>query len=274
MEHGDDGQHTVPFGKSERVSQARPHGVQIDRAVTVDHALGVAGRTARVAHRRGRLLVHLGPPERVGPGGEQLLITVHLTARSGQRTCTRDGLARGRAGDDHVPDGRRVRQHLRQQRDERGVHDHHKVVRVGRDVADLGRAEPDVERVQDRAHGRHGQIRLEVLGVVPHERGHPLITVHAEPPQRVGEPRGPAGHLGVGPPPDALPGIRHDLFAAKGCGAVPHDRRDRQWDIHHRAAHGPPPREFARRPGRTARSRSCFADIPIGRRGCTMGSPQ
>jgi hypothetical protein len=62
---------------------------------------------------------------------------------------------------------------------------------VGGDVADLIGREPDVQRVQHRAHGRDGQVGLEVLGVVPHERADPLVAVDAKRAQRVRQPRRP-----------------------------------------------------------------------------------
>ena len=51
---------------------------------------------------------------------------------------------------------------------------------VVRDVADDLRVQPEIQGVQDRAHGRDGKVGLEMLGVVPHQRGHPLITVDPE----------------------------------------------------------------------------------------------
>jgi hypothetical protein len=130
-----------------------------------------------------------------------------------------------------------MREDLGELRNQRGVHDHGVVIGVGGDVADLSRREPDIQRVQHRAHRRHRQVGLEVLGVVPHEGPHALIGVHAQPPQGVGQPRGAAARLGVGAAPGPVPGPGDDLAITEYRGPVAHDRRDRQRDVHYRAAH-------------------------------------
>jgi hypothetical protein len=80
------------------------------------------------------------------------------------------------AHDDHVPHRGQVGQHAGQQRDERGVHDHHPVAGVVGDVRELVREQPQVQRVQHGAHAGHGQVCDQVLGVVPHQRRHPLVA--------------------------------------------------------------------------------------------------
>ena len=52
-------------------------------------------------------------------------------------------------------------------------------------VDELLGEESDVECVQHRTHRGHGEVGLEVLGVVPHERRDALVTVDAEPAQCV-----------------------------------------------------------------------------------------
>ena len=99
------------------------------------------------------------------------------------------------------------------------------VLRVGGDVGDLGRGEPDVQRVQHRAHGRHGQVRLEVLGVVPHEGADALVGVHAEAAQRIGQAGGPPACLGVRAAPGRVLGAGDDLAIAEDRRSVTHDRR-------------------------------------------------
>jgi hypothetical protein len=62
-----------------------------------------------------------------------------------------------------------VRQDAGEERQERGVDDDHPVLGVVGDVRHLLRGEPDVQRMDDRAHAGHGVVRLHVLLVVPHE---------------------------------------------------------------------------------------------------------
>ena len=202
--------------------------------MAVDDALRVPGGPAGVAHRRGRALVDRRPVECVGLGGEQVLVAVHDHAgelvgsgRLGQRA----------AGHDHVLDGRRAGQDLGEPGDQRGVHDDDLVFGVGGDVTDVGRREPDVQRVQHRAHRGDRQVGLEVLGVVPHEGADPLVRVDAQAAQGVGQPGGPAARFGVGTAPGPVSGPGDDLSVAENRCPVPHDRCDRQREIHHRAPH-------------------------------------
>ena len=104
---------------------------------------------------------------------------------------------RGRvaAADDHdVAQRRQVRQHAGEQRDQRRVDDDHPVLGVVDDVDQLLREQPQVERVQHRAHARHREVGHQVLGVVPHEGGDPLVA---------GDARGRRAARGPGGPPSA-----------------------------------------------------------------------
>ena len=60
------------------------------------------------------------------------------------------------------------------------VDDDDLVLGVVGDVDQLLGEQPDVERVQHRAHRRDREVGLEVLGVVPHEGRDPLVAVDAE----------------------------------------------------------------------------------------------
>jgi hypothetical protein len=79
--------------------------------------------------------------------------------------------------------------------------------------------------------------RLEVLGVVPHEGAHPLVGVDAQAAQRVRQPRGPAARFGVSTATGPILAACDNLATTEYRRSVAHDRRDRQRDVHHRAAH-------------------------------------
>ena len=263
MEHGHHRQHAVPLGKAEGIPEAGAHRVQVAGPVTVDDPLRVPGGPAGVAHRRGRALVERWPVERVRLRGQQVLIAVHAHAgeligpgRIGERA----------AGHDHVLDGGGMGQDLGEPGNQRSVHDDGLVLRVGGDVADLGRREPDVQRVQHRAHRGDRQVGLEMLGVVPHEGADPLVRVDAQSRQGVGQPGGPAARFGVSATSGPVPGPRDDFPITEYGRSVPHDRCDRQWEIHHRAPHRAtssgcltciPDSAMSRAPG----SRSCGARL-------------
>ena len=80
------------------------------------------------------------------------------------------------ADDDDVAQRGQVRQHAGQQRDQRRVDDDHAVLGVVDDVDELLGEQPQVQRVQHRAHARHGEVGHQVLGVVPHERGDAFVA--------------------------------------------------------------------------------------------------
>src|SRR6266481_8570723 len=77
-----------------------------------------------------------------------------------------------------------------------------------------------------------------MLGVVPHQRRHPLVAINAERPECVGELGGPGAGLGVGLAPQAISGVGYHFAVAVHGAAVLHDPGDCQRNIHHRAAHG------------------------------------
>jgi hypothetical protein len=105
-------------------------------------------------------------------------------------------------------------------------------------VGDLVGEQPDVGGVQHRAHGRHREVGLEVLLVVPHVRADPLVAGDAQRREPVGELGGAGGDLGErrAPPRPAL-GLGHDLAAGVPLPAVANDGRHGQRAVHHRALH-------------------------------------
>ena len=218
------------------VAGADGQRVQPGGAVAVDDALGVPGRAARVAHRRGVALVHLGPLELLGLPGQQVLVEQDLLAGGAQRVeVGRGGV---RPGDQHVGHGGEVRQLCGQQRHQRVVDDDHPVLGVVGDVDQLLREEPDVEGVEHRTHRRHREVGLEVLDVVPLEGRDPLVAGDAEAAQSVGQLGGTATQLGVRPGADAVGGRGHDLGVGVDRRAVLHQRADGELGVLHGALHG------------------------------------
>jgi hypothetical protein len=109
---------------------------------------------------------------------------------------------------------------------------------VVRDVRNLIREQPDVQRVQHRAHGRYGEVRLHVLLVVPHEGADPLVAVDTERPQAMCQPRHVRGDLGERRAPvRAALTESDDPRVSVDVAAVPEDRGNRQRDVLHRASH-------------------------------------
>ena len=235
VEHRHDRQHPVVEGQPGDVARAHHLGVQPCRPVAVDHALGVAGRAARVAHRRGGPLLDLGPVELLGLVGEEVLVEGHLLAAGAKRVEI--GGCGVRPGHQHVAHRLHLRQVRGQQADERVVDDHDLVLGVVGDVDELLREQADVQRVQHRAHRGDRQVGLEVLGVVPLEGPDPLVAVDAQGAQAVGQPRRAPAELGVGLPAGAVGRGGDDLGVRVHRGPVLHQRPDRERVVLHGAAH-------------------------------------
>ena len=223
VEHRHDGQDHVALREveAERRGDGDPEGVQHRRAVRVDDALRPPGGAARVAHRRGLVLVQAGVAPRVRVGArEQLLVRV--------------------LDDEHVLDRGAVAE-LLEHRHERAVDDHRAVARVGRDVGQVVRMEAEVQRVEDEAAGRDAEVRLDVLVVVPAERRDAVAALEAERLEPHGERAGAPGHLGVGVAVEALVGqARDDLGAPEVRLGAPQQRRERELEVHHHAVHRGP----------------------------------
>ena len=71
--------------------------------------------------------------------------------------------------------------HPGQEGHEHVVHDDDLVLGVIDHVGQLVGEEPDVEGVEHGAHGRCGQVRLQVGLVVPQEGAHPVVAGDPEP---------------------------------------------------------------------------------------------
>ena len=64
--------------------------------------------------------------------------------------------------------------------EQRLVHDDDPVAGVGGDVAEIVGAQARVERVEHRAHQRDREVQLEMLGLVPEQRGDAIAGIDAE----------------------------------------------------------------------------------------------
>ena len=137
------------------------------------------------------------------------------------------------AHDHEGPDGGDPVGHRLHGGDEVLVHEQHRVLRVVDDIRELVGEEPDVDRVEDGPHARHGEIRLEVPVAVPPEGAHPFASLHTEARERVGQLRHADVVLGVvvTVDPPEIPG--HHLLLAEQL-AVPFEYRGKGERVRHR----------------------------------------
>ncbi len=168
--HRHDGQHQIVLADAVRLRGLRLEGVQIEGAVAVGDAARCGAVPGHgVAEHRRVALVDRGPVVVAAPVGDQLLVVVDLGAVGG--AAADDGRGVAAAGDDHVPQVAEPGQHGGQRREPRRVGDQHPCVAAHRGGDELVGGQPRVEGVQDGAHRGHGQIRLQMVGGVGHQRG-------------------------------------------------------------------------------------------------------
>jgi len=178
----------------------------------VEHALGVAGRAARVAERRGLALLHLGivilARARLG---EQVLVAQRV------RQLAAVAVAHHHVVGDAVERGGKLLQH----RHERVVDEDDLVLRVVDDVRELLGEEADVQGVQHRAHAGDGEVQLEVLLVVPGEGGHAIALLHAKTVKHACQPIDAVRQAGVADPPDLAALLQRDDLGTEVARAHP-----------------------------------------------------
>ena len=95
-----------------------------------------------------------------------------------------------------------------------------------------------VERVQDAAHNRDAEIRLEVLVMVPAQRGHGISGLDPQPPERESEFLRPLRHVAIRVAVKApVRQARHDFLLEEMLLRTPKHPIQRQLIIHHQAVH-------------------------------------
>ena len=136
--------------------------------------------------------------------------------------------------------------------------------------------EPEVQRVEHRAHAGNREVRLEVLLGVPEEGADPVAGLDPEPGQRRGEPIDPLGHVGERGAPAPVRRRRHHLASPVDLTAVLEEMRDGERKVLHRAQHlttphavpGGPPRHRPAEPAShaCAQGRNRTDGLPLRRR--------
>src|SRR5262249_24032190 len=114
-------------------------------------------------------------------------------------------------------------------RKERLVDEHEPIVRVVDDEGELFRMKAKVERVQHRARQRDAEVGLEVLIMIPAERGDAVTRLDASLLERTGKAAGSDREVADGVPMQRLVRApRDDLTSREHSFRVPEDRRQRQ----------------------------------------------
>ncbi len=233
VEHRHHGQEHVAFAQAQRIGHRQAQAVQHDRSVRVDHAFGIARRARGVAHARRVVLVEMRPGIIGAGGAQQFFVSVDRF----EFAIGRDFVVHHHV----VLDALQMRREFFHGGQQRRIDEHHLIVGVIDDVGELIAGQAQVQRMQHRAHARHGEVQLQVARIVPRKRRHAIAAPHAEFFQRIGQPRHALGHLGVGVTRERRPGFGDDLFFAVQLACSIEDVRQRQRIIHHLSAHGRTP---------------------------------
>ena len=85
VEHGDDAERAVVDADADAPWRADGERVQINGAVAVDDALGIAGGSGGVAHGGGGALVEIGPGELRLLGGEEFFVVEKVIGQASAR---------------------------------------------------------------------------------------------------------------------------------------------------------------------------------------------
>src|SRR5262245_52007299 len=98
--------------------------------------------------------------------------------------------------------------------------------------------EPEVQRVENGAGYRDGEVRLEMLMMIPSERGDAVAGTDAVAPERVNIAADADAEVAVGVAMKRTIGTAgHDLAARVHLFRVAEDRPQRQGEVHHQAVH-------------------------------------
>src|SRR5580704_10277815 len=229
MKHRRDWENRVVMADGKRVRAEFGEGVQNERAVRVEDTFGVARGARRVAHYRAIIFVHRGVMKIVACAGQQLLI-VQNACRHAATTVRYDNHFLKRS----------IFPELLKNRKENIINDEESIGRVPGDCGNLVRMQSQVQCVQNAAGARHAKECFQVAGVIPHHRCDAITRLKSQFGERVGETPGAAVHLSVASAVGgAVRPARNDFDASEELARTLQDHRERQWRLHHRAAHSP-----------------------------------
>ena len=204
--------------------------------MAVEHALGLAGGSGRVAEGGCRALVEPGPGKVVVGLLHQLLVAVKGAARRQARR----GHVLGVGHHDHG--GGAVAEPGDQpldQRDEGEVDEQDTVLGMVDDVGDLPVEEPRVDGVDHGTHAGDGEVELVVAVAVPGQGADAIARGYAQALEHAGQPAGAPLGITVGVAmARAFDRVADDLRLAVMPGGEGQQRRDQQRLLLHQAEHG------------------------------------
>ncbi len=218
--------------KPESPAEPSGHGVQHDRAVRIEHALGIARGAGGVAKDGAGVLFDHRPIEAGLLGRQQGLVTKRVHSA---------GLEIGLFG--QADEGLELRQlrrdpihHLRKAR----IEQQPRGPGVVQDVADLVFEQARIDRVQHGAEAGDGEKHLNVPVGVPGQGRHPVAGLNTQGDQGLGQSLRPASEFGIAIADDiALDRARDDLALAVVPRRVPKNGRGRQrLGLHQSRDHG------------------------------------
>ena len=125
-----------------------------------------------------------------------------------------------------------------QHREQGGVDEQRRVLRLPDDEGELVGEDAGVERVEDASRAGDAVVELQVAVVVPAQRRHPVAAFEAEAIECAGDAGRAREHVAVGVSVDAARDLAGDDLAPEELVDPPHHVLCREREIHHLALHG------------------------------------
>ncbi len=207
-------------------------GLQDQRPVRIDDALGVAGRAGGVADRRRTALVERGPGEiPLILGGDQCFVAMDVRQLRFRHVA-------GVGHDDVADDTGEARRDRLGDRQRQPVDEQPAILGMIDDVDELFGEQPGIDRVQHGAAARRGVEHLEVSVGVPSQRRDRRALADTEAVQRLRHALRPPMHLGIVAAMDAPVELARDhLRRAVVAPGMLDEHGQQQRHVHHQALH-------------------------------------
>ena len=202
--------------------------MQRDGAMRINNALRAPRGAGRVTHRRRFVFVELRIREILTRLGQEFLVAI--TARRRRAATERHH--------DYALEFHLVAKFFKH-RQQDVIDDQEAVARVVGDEADFVRVQPQVQRVEHASGGRDAEVRFQVLGLVPQQRGHPVSAQQPHAGEHVRKTARAPVEIAPGVTRErAVRPARDDFYPAENVACAFEQRRHREGKIHHQSAHG------------------------------------
>ena len=213
-----------------RIGHGFGHGVKYQRAMRVNNAFGVARGAGSETHRSAVIFIEGGIFEFSGGAGEQIFVV--------------ESAGRNRAAavrhDDDLFECRVVAEFI-EQRDRDIVDDQKTILSLTGNGGDFVRMESQIQRMKDRAGGRHAEEGFEVCILIPEHRSDAIAALYAKLRESFGEAaRSIVEDAIAGADERAVGSARNDFNIGEEFAGALEERGEQERVVHHGPVHVTP----------------------------------